>query len=131
MAYPAGPVDFGEIRGIARRRVADPQRWEDVAQTACLYALTHRPANSFQHVIDAIRHELGDRRTMTEGGWSIRHPLGYEIDRLASLYPTESELLERWHAEESEDQADEWRGMAAAERDARISESRRALGSSP
>lgn len=120
-------VDVDAIRRLARRRVKS-DRWEDVAQTACLLALKRDSLNRL-HVIDAIRMEFGDRRRSpaeaTRHASPIEHP-----EWIASHYSTPDELWERWQDEQSEDQADEWQRLPAAERDQRIAESLRDLGTS-
>lgn len=117
------PVDA--IYRFARRRVWDPVLAEDVAQTACLYALTQRPARPWQYVLDAARSILG-----RPGEARVeRRMVPYE-DRTAHHYATSAELRERWLDEESEDQAAEWRAVGAAERARRIRSSAQALGSS-
>lgn len=116
------PIDA--IYRFARRRIRDPWLAEDVAQTACLYALTHRPARPWQYVFDALATELGlGGSRIVRGAWPIEHP-----EWIASHYPTDAELAERWLDEESEDQADEWRKLPAAERDSRAAEAARLVG---
>ena len=120
-------VDVDAIRRIARRRVSS-DRWEDVAQTACLLALKRDSLNRL-HVLDAIRMEFGDwRRSPAE---AMRHASPIEHPEwIASHYATPAELWERWQDEQSEDQAEEWQRMPAAERDKRVAESLRDLGTS-
>lgn len=118
------PVD--EIYRCARRRIRNHSLAEDVAQTACLYAMTHRPARVWQYVFDAIATVLGRGGTrIVRGAVAFEHP-----EWIASHYATEAELVERYLDEENEDQADEWRLLPAAERDKRIAEAARGLGSS-
>lgn len=120
-------VDVDAIRRIARRRVSS-DRWEDVAQTACLLALKRESLNRL-HVLDAIRMEFGDwRRSPAE---AMRHAgLMEHPEWIASNYATPAELWERWQDEENEDQAEEWRRLPAADRAQRVRESGIALGCS-
>lgn len=90
--------------------------WEDIAQTACLYALTHRRTLWKLHVRDALKHEMRWQRSIP-----IEHP-----EWLASHYPSDEELADRLYAEDVEDAGLEWRRLPAAERDKLIAESRRA-----
>lgn len=117
------PIDA--IYRIARRKIRDPWLAEDVAQTACLYALTQRPARPWQYVVDAVRSIVGRPGELRYA----RRLVSYE-DRTPRHYPTASELRDRWLAEESEEQAAEWLAASASERDRRIAESDRALGTS-
>lgn len=117
------PVDA--IYRIARRKVRDRVLAEDVAQTACLYALTQREARPWQYVVDAVRSIVGRPGELRYD----RRVVSYE-DRTPRHYATDRELAERWQDEESEDQAEEWLALGAAERDRRIRSSAQALGSS-
>lgn len=120
-------VPVEDIYRIARRRVWDPVLAEDVAQTACLYALAHRPAYPIQYVLDAIDHELRRGAARAERlPWPIEHP-----EWIASHYPTDAALVERWVDEANEDLAAEWAALPVAERERRELEAEIGLQSSP
>lgn len=120
-------VDVARIRRAAGRYVRDPDLRDDVVQRACLYGLTRPTAMARQLVIDAIRVECG-RKEATRG---FRAPQQLDQpDWIPSLYATDAELWDRWLDEQSEDQADEWRRLTADERDRRVAEGMRGLGTS-
>lgn len=121
MIAPPLSVDVLAIRRLAARRVRDPDHRDDVVQIACLYAI-QTGRSGWRVVADAIRQHF---RTEFRAG-QLEH-----VDRVASLYPTRDELVERWHDEETEDQADEWRWLSASDRDRRAAEAARALGTTP
>lgn len=121
-------VDMEAISRAAARRVRDPVLREDVVQTACLYALTHREAAPWQYVVDALRREMGRARVMNRGMFfptQLEHP-----EWIAGRYATPEELGERLFDETTEDELEEWRKLPAADRDQRVRESGMALGSS-
>lgn len=115
------------IYRFARRRVRDPELAKDVAQTACLYALTHREARPWQYVFDALDHELRRGAARFERlPWPMERP-----DWVTSHYATEEQLGERLWDETEQDLEAEWRGLPAAERDRLVGESLDALQTSP
>lgn len=121
-------VDLEAINRAAARRVRDPVLREDVVQTACLYALTHRDAAPWQYVVDAIRREMGRKRVAHRGMFfpaQLEHP-----EWIAGHYATDAELGERLFDETIEDQIEEWRKLPAADRDRLVRESSIALGTS-
>lgn len=121
-------VDIDAIRRIARRRVYWSDRWEDVAQTACLLALK-RQSTPWCHVVDAIRLEFGRDRNPRTAAILRAAPLEHP-EWIAGRYATAAELGERWIDEENEDLFDEWRKLPAADRAQRVRESGIALGCS-
>lgn len=122
-------VDVAAIRRIAYRRVRWSDRWEDVAQRACLMALTRPDAHPCLLVLDAIRLEFGRYRRSVAA--AIGRTTGLEHPEwIAGTYATPAELAERWVDEANEDLCDEWRGLPAADRDRLVRESVRALNTS-
>lgn len=123
-------VDIDAIYRDARRYSPSVDATEDIAQTACLIAL-ERPWRTNRRWLmhDAIRLVLGrfawSRSSRPINTTPIEHP-----EWIASHYASPLELWDRWQDELSEDQADEWRVLPAAERDKRVAESMRALGTS-
>lgn len=119
-------LDLKFLKTVVYRKVHGETEREDVFQQAWLLAQTRTGHIDYRYlVIDAMRVVLGDPRKQHATTVGLENPLW-----LASLYPTEAQLLDRWHDEETEDQYAEWKALPAADRTKRISESMRALGSS-
>lgn len=122
-------VDVEAIRRIAYRRVYWSDRWEDVAQRACLMALTRPDTVPALLVIDAIRSEFGRyRRSVAEA--MGRMTLLERPEWIASHYFSEADLGERLFDETVEDELEAWAKMPAADRDRLVRESHRALNTS-
>lgn len=119
-------LDLKMLKGIVYRKVHGETEREDVFQQAWLLAQTRTGHINYGYlVIDAMRAVLGDPRKQRMTTVGLENPLW-----LASLYPTEPQLVDRWLDEETEDQYAEWKALPAADRTNRINESMRALGSS-
>lgn len=120
------PVDLTRLQYVVWRYVRGEELQRDVFQQAWVLAQTRGTEIHYKGlVMDAMRSVMDPKwKRLATGRLSAPN-------RIASLYPTEAQLRERWEDEETEDQIEEWLSLPAAERDARRKASRKALGTSP
>lgn len=130
--------DLETIRKISFRMTFITQDAEDVAQEASVIYLTAKsPPQPRLAVIDALRKIYRYRRSTSLPVFSsIDAPIWRDEGELrpleiASCYASEADLQERWWAELGEDEHErEWTTLSLHERQSRIIESHRALGTS-
>lgn len=116
------------VKRIVKRQVVNPQDREDVLQEAYLIALRRDLVSDLRFLVfDAIRAVYGQQR-----GTTVWRTVDLERPEwLASTYATDAHLREREIDEESEDQAEEWLNLPAAERSQRQRQAAQFLGTSP
>jgi hypothetical protein len=126
------PDELNLLRKVTQSLVFDPNIAEDVYQQSVVHILERPEIEFFVYrfvVRNAYRTLQG--RPNRRFGYAIRNPAPLpNPDWIASCYPTEAELLERWLDEETEDQTKEFETLKDSDKSNRMREAAKGLGSS-